>query len=100
MRTTYWAASIVAATTLLVFVPGAQAADDGSLSGQHMQTSPTTMGGATDMPTAKPDDGSNSAKAMKDSPTTMGGQTDMPNAKPHDGSLVGKEMEDAPGAQK
>jgi hypothetical protein len=66
-----------------------------------MKDSPTTMGGKTDMPNAKPTDGRVAGKEMKDSPGVRGaGKTDMPNAKATDGSLVGKEMQDAPGAQK
>ena len=63
--------------------------------------SPTTMGGKTDMPQAKPDTNSVSGKVMNDSPGVQGaGKTAMPNAKPMDGSLSDKEMKDAPGVSK
>jgi hypothetical protein len=95
MKKSAMAAMILAASTTLAF---AQTNNDNGLGGANM---PTTQGGKTDMPNAKPADGSIAAKAMKDSPgVTGGGKTDMPNVKPEDGSIAGKEMKDAPGAQK
>jgi hypothetical protein len=95
MKKSAIAAVILAASTTFAF---AQTNNDNSLGGAEM---PTTHGGKTDMPNAKPTDGSISSKEMKDSPgVTSGGKTDMPNAKPTDGSISSKEMQDAPGAQK
>ena len=67
MRKSILAAVILAATTSVAF---AQAPDEGSLSDKAMKDQPGTMGGSTDMPTAKPDDGSATTKAMKDQPGT------------------------------
>jgi hypothetical protein len=92
--------AVIAALLLAASTSFAFAAEDQSLSGKEMKDSPTTMGGSTDMPKAKPDDHSLSGKEMKDGATTMGGSTATPNAKPMDGSIQGKEMEDHPGAQK
>ena len=83
MKKTIATALILAATASLAL------AQDNSISGKEMQDSPTTMGGKTDMPNAKPDTNSVSGKEMKDSPGVQGaGKTDMPNAKPTDGSVV------------
>ena len=93
--------SILAAVILAATASFAYAADDGSLSDKAMKDQPGTMGGSTDMPTAKPADGSATTKAMKDQPGTTGGSTNMPNAKADDAdkSLTGKAMKDAPGTK-
>jgi hypothetical protein len=75
----------------------ALAAEDGALSTKAMKDQPGTMGGSTDMPTAKAQDGTATGKAMKDHPGTMGGNTDMPTAKGDAGSLSDKVMKDEPG---
>jgi hypothetical protein len=41
-----------------------------------------------------PETGAATQKAMKDLPGTMGGSTDMPTAKPDSGSLSDKAMKD------
>lgn len=93
--------SIMTAMLLAVTATFAFAQDDGSLSDKAMKDQPGTMGGSTDMPTAKSGDGSATTKAMQDQPGTMGGSTDMPNAKADDAdkSLTGKAMKDAPGTK-
>jgi hypothetical protein len=90
--------SIIALAATATF---ALAADDGSLSSKAMKDQPGTMGGSTNMPTAKPGDADSSvtAKAMKDQPGTMGGSTNMPTAKPDSGSLSEKAMKDQPGTK-
>jgi hypothetical protein len=87
-------AIVLAATASIAF-----AAEDGNLTTKAMKDQPGTMGGSTDMPTAKPDSGSLSERAMKDQPGTMGGSTDMPTAKPDSGSLSEKAMKDQPGTK-
>ena len=62
--------SILAAVILAASASFALAADDNSLSDKAMKDQPGTMGGSTDMPTAKPDSGSLADKAMKDQPGT------------------------------
>lgn len=97
MKMTVIAAIVLAASAPLAFAQS----NDNSISGKEMHDSPTTTGGKTDMPKAKPDTNSVSGKVMNDSPGVQGaGKTDMPNAKPMDGSLSDKEMKDAPGVSK
>jgi len=61
---------IISAIALAATASIAFAADDSSLTTKAMKDQPGTMGGSTDMPTAKPDSGSLSEKAMKDQPGT------------------------------
>lgn len=90
--------AILGALVLAASATIALAADDSSLSSKAMKDQPGTMGGSTDMPTAKSDDGNLTTKAMKDAPGTMGGSTSNPSAKSEDGNLTTKAMKDAPGA--
>ena len=90
---------IICALALAASASLAFAAEDGNLTTKAMQDQPGTMGGSTDMPTAKPDNSSLADKAMKDQPGTMGGSTDMPNAKGDGGSLSDKVMKDQPGTK-
>jgi hypothetical protein len=93
-------AVILTASTCLAFAQ-APKSEDNSVSGKEMKDSPTTKGGTTATPNAKPTDGSVSDKTMKDNPGVTGaGKTDMPNAKPMDGSISDKEMKDNPGVSK
>lgn len=91
--------AIFGALVLVASATFAFAADDSSLSSKAMKDQPGTMGGSTDMPTAKSGDGNLTTKAMKDQPGTMGGSTDMPTAKSGDGNLTTKAMKDQPGTE-
>ncbi|MFA5898996.1 MAG: hypothetical protein WC829_07770 [Hyphomicrobium sp.] len=90
---------ILGALALAATASLALAAEDGSLSSKAMKDQPGTMGGSTDMPTAKAADSNLTTKAMHDQPGTMGGDTDMPTAKGDAGSLSDKVMKDAPGTK-
>jgi hypothetical protein len=94
MNKIFLGALSLAATTSI-----ALAADDSSLSSKAMKDQPGTMGGSTDMPTAKSGDSNLTTKAMKDQPGTAGGSTDMPTAKSADGNLTTKAMKDQPGTK-
>ena len=61
---------IISAIALAATASIAFAADDSSLTTKAMKDQPGTMGGSTDMPTAKSDSGSLADKAMKDQPGT------------------------------
>jgi hypothetical protein len=88
---------ILSALALAATATFAIAAEDGNLTTKAMKDQPGTMGGSTDMPTAKSNGSSLSEKAMKDQPGTMGGNTNMPTAKSDGGSLSEKAMKDQPG---
>ena len=90
---------IICALALAASASLAFAAEDGNLTTKAMKDQPGTMGGSTDMPTAKSGSGSLADKAMKDQPGTMGGGTDMPSAKGDAGSLSDKVMKDQPGTK-
>jgi len=90
---------VMSALAILASTTFALAAEDSSLTTKAMKDQPGTMGGGTDMPTAKSEGGTSTEKAMQDHPGTMGGSTDMPTAKPDSGGLSEKAMKDQPGTK-